>query len=99
MRLPATERLRIGQLFERQSNRDWIYLIRLRDSNRPFDHSAGVPIFRDEAKSRNYRKRGKKKKYEKYGRTKEIGLWCGRIESLVANKVVLSRESREENGS
>lgn len=96
MRLPATERLRIGQLFERQSNRDWIYLIR--DSNRPI-----IPLacqFFEARRSRGIiEKGGKKKKYEKYGRTNEIGLWCGRIESLVANKVVLSRESREENGS
>lgn len=74
----ARTRLRIGQLFERQSNRDWIYLIRSESS---------VSIVPCEF-------------FEELSRKKEIeertgGGWsCGRIESVVANKVVLSRESR-----
>ena len=61
VRLPAAERLRIGQLFERQSNRDWIYLAR---SNRP----ALRQFFEVVVKLFMKKKRRRKKKGKKEGR-------------------------------
>lgn len=66
VRLPAAERLRIGQLFERQSNRDWIYLAR---SNRP-----ALPIFRSrrEIIYEEEEEKKKKGKKESWSRTKSF---------------------------